>query len=44
MKLKSQLQTHALYNLDKLIKILKMKLFSGNYSTKLTRNEKSQTG
>ena len=29
MKSKRQLQTHALHDLDKLIKILKMRLFPG---------------
>ena len=44
MKLKNQLQTQALHDLDKPIKIPKMKIFPGIYLTKLTRNEKSQTG
>ena len=43
-KSKRQLQTHALHDLDKLIKILKTKLFPGIYLAKLAWNEKSQTG
>ena len=42
--LQSQLQTHALHNPDKPIKIPKMKSFPGNWLIELTRNWKSQTG